>query len=370
MTLDTRQSSRPVLERRVCGAAGPVLSVLGLGCWQFGGGAYWGPSDQDEVNRIVHAAVDGGISYFDTAELYNEGRSEQFLGTALKGIPRDRVIVGTKVWPTHLHPKTLREHCEASLRRLGMEYVDIYMIHWPLNPRTYSSFADVSKQGVSGGTGDAATVPLLEDVVNTLLRLQAEGKVRHLGLSNYGAARLQEIRDVGGVYVIDQVVYNLVTRAAEFDLLPYCTGTGTGIMTYMTLMQGLLTDRYRTLDEMPDWYTRTRHFNCRRNPKTRHGEPGVEDRLLQSLSGIRAVAQEYGCSMADLALRWVIAQPSVTCALIGTHSPKSLQANLKAAAAPLSPDIVARLDAVTQPLKEALGPSLDIFESTANDRTR
>jgi myo-inositol catabolism protein IolS len=369
MTHTHSQVPQPMPEQRPCGPTGPALSVLGLGCWQFGGGAYWGPSDQDEVTRIVHTAIDSGVNYFDTAEMYNEGRSEQFLGTALKETSRDRVIVGTKIWPTHLHAPTLRQHCEASLTRLGMDHVDIYMVHWPLHPQTYPLFTDVSKQGVSGQNDKATTVPRLDEAVQTLLQLQAEGKIRHLGLSNYGVTRLQEIREHGGDYVVDQVAYNLVTRAPEHDLMPYCQKTRTGIITYMTLMQGLLTDRYHNLDQIPNWYTRTRHFNCQRNAKTRHGEPGAEETLLSALTGIKDVARQCACSTAELALRWVIARPQVTCALVGTHSTERLQANLKAATTPLPPDIVTRLDDITHPLKEELGSSLDIFESTQNNRT-
>ncbi|MCF7973197.1 MAG: aldo/keto reductase [Phycisphaerae bacterium] len=367
MTMNQDESE--TLKQHACGDTGPTLSALGLGCWQLGGGDYWGPSDQAGASRLVHQAVDWGINYFDTAEMYNEGRSETFLGRALKGMARERFVVGTKVWPTHLDPQALRRSCEKSLRRLDLDRIDLYMIHWPLATDTFDRFTDVSRQGVSGQTGRAVTVPSLADAVATLLELQREGKIRWLGLSNYGATRLNHIQQVGGVYVVDQVAYNLVTRAAEYELLPYCQAHHIGVMTYMTLMQGLLTDKYQTLDAMPDWYTRTRHFNCQRNPKTRHGESGAEPELIQALQGIRDLAREYGSSMADLALQWVIANPAVTCALIGTHSLDSLKKNVTAAARPLDPDLVYRLNRITEPLKHRLGPGLDIFENTQCDRT-
>jgi len=360
---------KKTLTQNACSDTGPSLSALGLGCWQLGGGDYWGPSDQADATRLIHQAVDWGINYFDTAEMYNEGRSETFLGQALQGIPRDEVIVGTKVWPTNLHPQALRTSCENSLKRLNMDVVDLYMIHWPLNPDTFGMFADVSKQGVSGQTGQPVTVPCLSDAVETLLQLQNEGKIRWLGLSNYGVEQLEKIQQLGGVHQVDQVAYNLVTRAAEFDLLPYCQNHGIGIITYMTLMQGLLTNKYETLDEMPDWYTRTRHFNCERNSKTRHGEPGAEPELIQALQAIRALADELGQSMAELALQWVIANPSVTCALVGTHSLTSLKANVTGAATPLALDVWEQLNTIAEPLKNRLGPGLDIFESTQRDRT-
>ena len=348
---------------------GLTLSSLGLGCWQLGGGDYWGPSDQAQATDLIRRAVDGGINYFDTAELYNEGRSEAFLGEALQGIPRDEVIVGTKVWPTHLHPHALRSSCENSLKRLNLEMIDLYMIHWPLDPDTFAMFADVSKQGVSGQAGQTLTMPALEDAVATLLQLQSEGKIRELGLSNYGVEKLKRIQQVGGRYCVDQVAYNLVTRAAEYDLLPYCQTHGVGVITYMTLMQGLLTDKYETLDDIPDWYTRTRHFSSQRNAKTRHGEGGAELELSRAIQGIRDLARENGTSMAELAVQWVVAQAAVTCALVGTHSRKSLEQNVAAAATPLASDVAQRLDTITEPLKQCLGPGLDIFENTRRDRT-
>jgi len=323
----------------------------------------------DDVTRLVRQALDWGINTFDTAEMYNEGRSEESLGKALQAIDRDQVIVNTKVWPTHLHPRDLRAHCEASLKRLALDYVDLYMIHWPLHERSYPLFADVSKQGVTGQAGNLSSVPRLEDAVDTLLQLQAKGKIRFLGLSNYGVERLQEIQGLGGTYAIDQVAYNLLTRAAEDELMPYCAKTGVGMMAYMVLMQGLLTDRYATLDEIPDWYTRTRHFNCQRNPKTRHGEPGAEDLLIPALQGIKRIARDSGYTPAELSLKWVIANPNITCALVGTHSLESLEKNVKAAQEPLAPAILDQLNAVTLPLKQRLGPGLDIFESSKNDRS-
>jgi myo-inositol catabolism protein IolS len=358
------------MELRACGTTGLQLSALGLGCWQFGGGAYWGESDQQTVTTLVHTAVDSGLTYFDTAEMYNEGRSEEFLGKALKGIPRDRVVVGSKVWPTNMHPTTLREHCEASLKRLDMDYVDIYMLHWPLNPRTYPLFADTSRTGLSGTGDNTLDAPLLEDVVAMLLQLQQEGKIRHLGLSNYGTERLREIQQIGGTYVVNQIIYNLITRAAEIEVLPFCQQAGIGTIAYLVLMQGILTDKYATLDDIPDWYIRTRHFSSQRTPKSRHGGPGAEAELIQALQGIRSLAAECDCTTAELALKWTVANPDLTCALAGTQNIERLKANIEAVEAPLSADVLERLNTITQPLKEKLGPGLDLFESVENDRTR
>src|SRR5690606_5455375 len=116
------------------------LSIIGTGCWSFGGGEYWGSQDQNDVNDVVHASVGFGINYFDTAEAYNDGRSETSLGIAMKGIPRDKLVIGTKVSPSNCYRDTLIEHCEGSLRRLETDYIDIYMIHWPIHPHSIRHF--------------------------------------------------------------------------------------------------------------------------------------------------------------------------------------------------------------------------------------
>ena len=171
------------MKKRTCGKSEFDLSILGLGCWQFGGGEYWGDSDQKNVTNLVHCAVDLGINYFDTAEMYNDGRSEEFLGKAFQGIPRDKIIVGSKVWPSNMHTSVLHGHLHASLKRLNMDYVDIYMLHWPLTERTYPMFIDKSKlKFVYEGQQNVTSSPVLEDTVAALMQLQKDGKIRHLGV--------------------------------------------------------------------------------------------------------------------------------------------------------------------------------------------
>ncbi|MCP4402555.1 MAG: aldo/keto reductase [bacterium] len=358
------------MELRSCRTSGLQLSILGLGCWEFGGGAYWGESDQKNVTNIVHKAVDLGMNYFDVAELYNEGRSEEFLGKALIGIARDKVVVGSKIWPTNMHPQHLREHCEASLQRLNMDYLDLYMIHWPLTPRTYPMFADTAKAGIGGEQAELDAIPALDEALGCLVQLQREGKIRHLGLSNYGVERMKEIRASGADFAVNQVVYNLLTRAAEMEILPYCEQVGTGVIAYMVLMQGLLTDRYATLEDVPDWYTRTRHFDSKRNPKSRHGEAGFETEITQVLQELRAIAQECGYSSADLAFKWAVAAKGITCALLGTQNLNRLEHNVQTIQEELSAEILERLNMISLSLKEKLGSSLDVFESVEHDRTR
>jgi aryl-alcohol dehydrogenase-like predicted oxidoreductase len=251
-----------------------------------------------------------------------------------------------------------------------MEYLDLYMIHWPLTPRTYLMFADTSKTGVGGETADSIAMPVLEDAVACLVKLQQEGKIRYLGLSNYGVERMKEIRTFGADFAVNEIAYNLITRAAEMEVLPYCEQVGTGAIAYMVLMQGLLTNRYASLEDIPDWYTRTRHFDSRRNPKSRHGGAGFEMELSQVLRDLKATAKECGYSSADLALKWAVAAKGITCALVGTQNVQRLEQNVRAIEEKLPAEILERLTQISQSLKEKLGPSLDIFESIEIDRTR
>ena len=130
------------MEIRNCGSSDLKLSALGVGCWSFGGGEYWGDQDQQDADRVVKRACELGINYFDTAEMYNDGRSEQSLGRAIRGLPRDRIIIGTKVSPSNAAPDVLRASCEASLKRLGTDTIDLYMIHWPIHPHSIQHFTD------------------------------------------------------------------------------------------------------------------------------------------------------------------------------------------------------------------------------------
>ena len=119
--------------------------MLGTGCWAFGGGDYWGTQDQKDVTSVVHASVDLGINYFDTAEAYNEGRSEVSLSNAIIGIARDKLVIGTKVSPSNCYKNSLIEHCESSLNRLRTDYIDLYMIHWPIHPHSIRHFTHDQK---------------------------------------------------------------------------------------------------------------------------------------------------------------------------------------------------------------------------------
>jgi aryl-alcohol dehydrogenase-like predicted oxidoreductase len=347
------------MERRVCKNAGLELSVLGAGCWAFGGGEYWGNQDQNDVNNIVHASVDLGINYFDTAEAYNDGRSESSLGEALSGIPRDRFYIGTKINPSNCYKETLIQHCENSLKRLRTDHIDIYMIHWPIHHHSIKHF-----------TKDPFILdnpPDTDEVVLTLQKLKKHGKIRTFGVSNFSRTRLQNfpLDEVAA----NQLPYNLLCRAIEYDAISICEENGIGIIGYMALMQGILADIYPFFEDIPVWQRRTRHFSSKTTKESRHGEEGAEEETSSALKSIRRICADTGISMSEIAIKWILRNPAITCTLVGSRSIGELEENVKAASGPLKNDIMTELNSVTQPLMEKLGNHFDYYESAENDRT-
>jgi aryl-alcohol dehydrogenase-like predicted oxidoreductase len=347
------------MKKNLCKNSGLALSELGTGCWSFGGGHYWGEQNQKDVNNVVHASVDMGINYFDTAEAYNEGRSESSLGEAIRGIPRDKIIVGTKISPSNCYKETLIKHCHESLKRLRTEYIDLYMIHWPIHAHSIRHF-----------TNDLLIIenpPEINEVFETLMALKQQGKVKHIGVSNFSSNRfkglpLEEI-------VVNELPYNLFCRSAEYDILPKCDAMGIGVIGYMALLQGILADIYPTLNDVPVWRRRTRHFNSKGAKECRHGEQGAEDETDAALKSIRKICKEVGLSMAEISIKWILENPAITCTLVGSRNIHQLEANVKSVSEPLSKDLKSALDRITFPIMEKLGNHLDYYESAENDRT-
>ncbi len=347
------------MEKRLCKKTGLGLSVIGTGCWAFGGGEYWGAQDQKDVNDVVHASVDLGISYFDTAEVYNEGRSESSLGEAIRGIPRDRFLIGTKVSPSNCYGETLINHCEASLKRLQTDYIDLYMVHWPLNPQSIRHF-----------TNDISIIenpPEINDVLEIFQILKRQGKIRNFGVSNFGRNQLENLPLEK--IAVNELPYNLLCRAIEFDTLPFCEEKGIGVIGYMALFQGILADIYTSLDGIPSWQRRTRHFNSKSTKECRHGEEGIEKETNTALKGIRKVSKKSGFPMAEIAIKWILENSAITCTLVGSRNINELAANVKAVQGTLNKEIRAELDRVTLPVMEKLGNHFDYYENAENDRT-
>lgn len=330
------------MQYRVLGTTGWTVSAITFGAWQIGDAAYWG-GDTVNGEAAVHAALDAGINLFDTAEMYGGGESERALGAAL-GPRRGDVYIASKILPDHCVPGRVREACEASLRRLGTDWIDLHQIHWPFDPVRF------------------------ESVATELAELKSEGKIRMIGVSNFGCSQLTAWKSVSEC-ISNQLGYNLLSRAIEYSILPECQRLGIGVLAYMPLLQGILSGRWGNVDEIPQARRRTRHFSGKREG-TRHGEDGHEQLLLSTLSKLASLAKETGTPLARLAMAWIIAQPGITSVIAGAKNPGQVRENAEAGALILDTDLLTALDEATVPLKQAMGPNADLWLPSGQTRIR
>ncbi|MCZ7542976.1 MAG: aldo/keto reductase [Anaerolineae bacterium] len=329
------------MEYRRLGTTGVTVSAVAMGCWAIAGDWVWGEQDEQASIATIHAALDAGINFFDTAEAYGDGASETLLGKALAG-RRHGVVIATKVSDAHLHRDALLQACERSLKRLNTDYIDLYQIHWP-----------------------NWEVPLAE-TVEALDRLQQQGKVRAVGVSNFGVRDLTDLLALGRC-VTNQLPYSLLWRAIEFEIRQKCIDNDVGILCYSPLSQGLLTGKFASADDVPETRARTRFFSSERR-LTRHGEDGCEAETFAAVSAIRRICAAIGAPMEQVALAWLLRQPGVTAVLAGARTPDQIRQNADAAQLHLSPDVVDALTAATDALKGRLGPNPDQYQSVARMR--
>ncbi|MGC3956351.1 MAG: aldo/keto reductase [Propionicimonas sp.] len=349
------------METRKLGSRGPLVSVLGVGCWSFGGGTYWGPQSQQDVDAVVNAALDAGVTLFDTAEVYNDGASERSLGKAL-GRRRDEALIVSKAGPHHAEPDLLRAACDASLARLRTDRIDVYMFHWPIEPTAIAHFLGADRPPV--------TPARLEDAFAAMAELREQGKIRHIGVSNFGARQLAQAAGLTDL-VADELPYNLLSRAVELEVLPEAQRQGIGIIGYMALQQGLLAGKYTSAGEVPAAQAHSRHFaHARGGALSRHHEAGAEAQVFTAIERLRTIADDLQLSMSTLALSWVLARPGVSSVLVGSRNERQLMQNLRAADTVLDPETIEELDALTRPVLDALGSSPDYYENRARSRVR
>ena len=319
------------------------VSVIAMGCWALAGDMTWGDqSDTDSIDA-ARAALDVGINFFDTAPGYGDGISEQRLGKGLRGV-RDKAVVATKIAPDFMRPEGVVRCLERSLSWLGMDYVDLIQIHWP-----------------------SREVPL-EDTWSALEKLRDQGKVRAIGISNFGPLDLAALGKVGKA-TTNQVPYSMLARAVEYEIAPACAKANTGVLCYSPLLWGLLAGKYLHPDEVPIGRARSRHFSPTRK-LTRHTEAGCEAETFEALGQIRRVAERLGLEMSELAVAWLLHQPAVTSVLTGIRKPAQAAANARAANVQLDAETLLELDVATQPVKQALGPNPDLWQSGAASRYR
>jgi aryl-alcohol dehydrogenase-like predicted oxidoreductase len=292
---------------RTLGRSGLDITTIGIGAWAMGGGGWsggWGSQDDRDSIAAIHRALELGVNWIDTAPIYGVGHSEEVVGRALAGIA-ERPLVFTKCSlvrdergevVTDLRGTSIRAECEQSLRRLGVEAIDLYQVHWP-------------EPDVGGS---------LEEAWAVLAELQREGKVRHLGGSNFEVEHVERASAIAPVEAM-QPSYSLLAREAEAEILPRCARDGIGVIVYSPMASGLLTgtwtrERAAALPE-DDW---------RRGDDKFSGE-GLE-RSLAVAAGVTAVAAGVGCSPGELAIAWTLANPAVTGAIVGVRNAAQVEA--------------------------------------------
>ncbi|MCB9744446.1 MAG: aldo/keto reductase [Alphaproteobacteria bacterium] len=282
------------------------LSVLGLGCWAMGG-QWWGDDVRDEDSiAAVHAALDAGVTWFDTAPLYGHGHADEVLVQAL-GARKREVVIATKVgvrWrgpdghaQSDLSPAHIVEDTEASLRRLGLERIDLLQVHWPCERGTP-----------------------LEDSLDALQRLVEAGKVRHFGLCNYSAPVLREAHQRGQIVSL-QAPLSLLRREVEGELLPTCQELGVGALAYEPLCRGLLSGKHQGRVDFPE--TDQRSWDERfQGARLLHNQRLVAD--------LARAAAKLGVPTSALAIGWVLDRPGVTAAIVGAKRAAQVRENVQA----------------------------------------
>lgn len=295
------------------------VSVVGLGCNNFG----W-RLDADATAKVVHAALDAGINFFDTADIYGGTKSEEYLGRALRG-RREQVIVATKFGMNvdeqrhGAKPEYVRQAAEDSLRRLGTDYIDLYQLHQP----------------------DAETP--IADTLATLDELVKAGKVREIGCSNFSAQQIREaeaaLRPGAARFVSAQNEYSLLHRDPEREVLLECERRGLSFLPYFPLANGLLTGKYRAGRPAPQ--------GTRISTQERFGKL-LNERNLQVVEGLIRFAETRGHSILELAFSWLLAHPKVASVIAGATSEQQVRSNSGAAGWKLTPADLAEVDRILQ----------------------
>ena len=287
---------------RELGKSGIDVSVVGFGTWAIGG-TDWGRVDDGDSVKAIRRAIDLGVTLFDTAPIYGNGRAESVLGRAL-GAARKDVVVATKCGPVEgpgglaidLSPAGIRGQLEGSLRRLGTDWVDVLQVHWP----------------------DPAWP--VEEAVTAMLPLVKEGKVRAIGVSNFDAGEVRRAAAVAPIASL-QPRYSLLERAVEDEVLPACAELGVGVIAYEPLCRGLLTGKY-------DERARFDPADIRAGDERFHGEE--LPRRLATVRLVSAAARREGVTTAQMAIAWVVSQAGVTSAICGAKTATQAAENARA----------------------------------------
>ncbi|MBU2867897.1 aldo/keto reductase [Pacificibacter marinus] len=310
-----------------------MTTPIVYGC--MGGAGAFGAQEETDSIEALREAFNIGINFFDTAEAYGGGYSEQLLNKAL-GDKRSEIVISSKVARENLAPDRIIEACERSLKNLGTDYIDIYMLHWPNRD-----------------------VPLA-DSIGALKKLKDDGKIRAYGVSNFGKEDIDDALALGDISV-NQLPYHLFYRTIEFEVQPKCEKAGVPIMCYSSLMQGLLAGKYKSLQDFPVDRARTRMFDHRKWPEVAHNEEGAEATGQELLDELWAIVGDTGMSMEELAIGWLKSRPAVGGVIVGTRNGEQSRGLKKLLDVELDTSVLERLTKASDPLKQALGSNIDMW---------
>ncbi len=313
------------MQYRHLGSAGVRVSAISLGSWL----TYSDSVEEKTAIDCIHTAYNLGVNFFDTANVYNRGKTEAVVGRALQEFPRDSYVLATKVYfpmgdgpnDRGLSRKHIMEQCNASLRRLGTDYIDLYQCH------RYD------------------TETPLEETLRALDDLVSQGKILYAGVSEWSAA---QIADAVGIaheqhlhkLVSNQPVYNMLTRYIEQEIVPLCEREGIGQVVFSPLAQGILTGKYKP-GQQPEQGTRAAN-----EQQNMFMKDLMSDKTLTAVQNLQEFAKQHGYTMSNLALAWILRQENVSSAIIGATKVQQVEENVKAADITLSDDVLKQIDSI------------------------
>ena len=325
------------MQTRELGYTDLHLTTVGLGTYAIGGPQWrwgWGPQDDAESIAALRRGLDLGINWIDVAPAYGVGHGEEIVGLVIAG-RRDEVIISTKcglAWDEDkdspdvhglLKAESVRVECEASLKRLNVDAIDLYQIHWPLDEEH------------------------LEEAWSTIADLIREGKVRYGGVSNFSVEQLRRVQAIHPVASL-QPPYSMLERGVEEELLAYCAANDIGVIAYSPMQNGLLTGKYtkERIAGLPDndWRKESPHFS----------EPAISA-TLALIEGLRPIAVRNDKTLAQLAIAWVLRRPEVTAAIVGSRRPSQIEETAIAGDWVLSAEDTAEIDALLAAREDTLG---------------
>jgi aryl-alcohol dehydrogenase-like predicted oxidoreductase len=312
------------MQTRQLGNSDLQITPLGIGAWAMGGGGWafgWGPQDDKDSIGAIHAALDCGINWIDTAPVYGLGHSEDVVARALHG-RSNKPYIFTKCGLTWNHERevvrnlkadSIRRECEDSLSRLGIATIDLYQIHWPLPEDEF------------------------EEGWSTLVELQREGKVRNIGVCNFSVEQMAKIREIAPIVSL-QPPYSMLSPEIENTSLPWCASHNIGVIVYSPMKSGLLTGAMtrERIDAMPDDDFRKRTVNFKEPLLTRN---------LELVELLRSIGQPHGRTPGEVAIAWTLRRPEVTGAIVGMRSPDQVNGVAGAADFRLSASELAQISA-------------------------